>query len=183
MEKNKKTIIALILGFFVLAGLFAAILKILKDIPANSEAFISQKKELALLENKTKGLQEFEKEYKINAEGLDKIDKLFINFENPVDFINFLNYLRNTAADSGVSINIFPPSPKKEASGSPWPSITFQVSGSGRFLNLMRFLEKIENSPYLIEISGLSAKITKGDEKKISQDEINATLSLTVFAQ
>ncbi|PIS39150.1 MAG: hypothetical protein COT33_03435 [Candidatus Nealsonbacteria bacterium CG08_land_8_20_14_0_20_38_20] len=181
MGENKKIVIALISGLFILVLLLAFIFKILKDIPENSKALISQKTELNLLENKIAGLESFEREYKINKEELEKIDKLLLDVENPVDFINFLNFLRKTAADSGVSINISPPSPKKEVSGSPWRSIAFQISGSGKFLNLMRFLDKLKNSPYLLEVSGLSARAAREDEKKLSPDEININLFLTIF--
>ncbi|MBU4299411.1 hypothetical protein KJ636_05210 [Patescibacteria group bacterium] len=183
MGENKKTIIALISGLFILVLLLVFIFKILKDIPENSKDLISQKTELNLLENKIAGIESFEREYKINKEELEKIDKLLLEFGNPVNFIDFLNFLRKTAADSEVSINISPPSPKKEVSGSPWPSITFQISGSGKFLNLMRFLDKLKNSPYLLEVSDLSARAVREDEKKSPPDEINANLSLMVFVK
>jgi hypothetical protein len=45
----------------------------------------------------------------------------------------------------------------------------------------MRFLDKLKNSPYLLEVSGLSARVAREDEKKLSPGEININLSLTIF--
>lgn len=183
MGTNKKVIIASILGIVILLFISAVIFQTVKDIKKNSGALIYQKKELVLLENKIKDLKEFEKEYKINKGELEKIDKLFIEPENPVELINFLNFLRKTAADSEITINIFPSSPKKEVPEEPWPFIGFQISGKGKFKNLIGFLEKIENSPYLIDISGFSIRIMSEAEKKSSADEISANLFLKTFTQ
>jgi hypothetical protein len=181
MSKNKKIIIASILGLIILSLISTVIFQTAKAIKTNSRALVFQKKELVLLENKIKDLEEFEKEYKTYKGELEKINKLFIEPENPVEFINFLNFLRKTATDSEVAINISPPSQKKEVSSEPWPYITFQISGAGKFKNVIRFLEKIENSPYLIEISGLSLKIMAEAEKKSSPGEISANLFLKAF--
>lgn len=183
MNKNKKIITASILGILIFAFISTVIFQTTKAIKKNSDDLIFQKKELILLANKIKDLEEFEKKYKDNKEELEKTDKLFIEPENPVEFINFLNFLRKTATDSEVAINISPPSQKKAEVSQPWPFITFQISGSGKFTNLMKFLEKMENSPYLIEISGLSMTVISRTEKKFSPDEISANLFLSAFTQ
>lgn len=179
MGKNKKIIIASILGIGILF-ILTVIFQTINNIKENSQALISQKKELILLENKIKGLKAIEKELKIKEEELEKINKLFIEPEDPVELINFVSFLRKIATDSEIIINISPPFHKKE----PPAFLIFQISGQGKFVGMMKFLEKLENNPYyLIEISNLSLKATRENEEEIEPIIIEANLSLKVYSR
>ncbi len=178
MSKNKKIIVALILGIAISSFILVVILQSLKDVQANSKNLLSQKKELVLLENKIKDLQGFKEEYKTKKTELEKINNLFVDPENPVDFIIFLNFLRKTAADSEIEISISNPSQK--GGKEPWSSLVFQISGKGKFINTIKFLEKLKNSPYLLDISNISI-IVERDEKNPSETKINTNISLTAF--
>lgn len=179
MKLNKKIIASLILGIIASAVISFFILDIGKNINENSQTFLSQKKELVLVENKIKDLEDFENDYKANQGDLEKINNLFINPQDPSNFIDFLNFIRKTATDSEVAIDISPPS---QYSGEPWHYLIFQISGKGKFINFMKLLEKIENSPYLIEVPNLSVAGIKSEREKISsQNEINFNLSLKSF--
>ncbi|MFA7715294.1 MAG: hypothetical protein WCX77_04325, partial [Candidatus Paceibacterota bacterium] len=54
------------------------------------------------------------------------------------------------------------------AEGS-WPSLNFQISLNGSLPNVLKFIEKMTNLPYLIEIHGLN--IAK-DSQPQTQDEM-----------
>lgn len=179
MTKNKKIIIAVIFGITSFSLISVIIFQTLKDIQINSSDLISQKKELTLLESKIEDLREFEKEYKANKTELEKISNLFIDAENPLDLISFLNFLRKTAGDSGISITISSPAEKKDS--ELWPFLNFQVSANGKIKDTLRFLEKIENSPYLTEVSNISIMVL--DKKKNSPDEISTSLLLRIYTR
>jgi len=44
-----------------------------------------------------------------------------------------------------------------------WPSISMQIKFSGSFQNTLKFINKLENSPYFLSIESL--KMNKSEEK------------------
>lgn len=185
MNPNKKIIFTSgILGIISLIFIFLIICPLLNNIKKNSEALISQKRELASLESEIENLKNFEKIYQSHRENLEKIDKLFIDPEIPTDIIKFVGFLRKIAEDSQISIDISSPTPKKEIAVDPWSSITFQVALKGKFSNFGKFLEKIETGPYLIEILNLNAR--RLTEKELESKEFeelplaNTSISLSI---
>ncbi len=187
MNPNKKIIFTSgILGIISLIFIFLIICPLLNNIKKNSEALISQKRELASLEGEIENLKNFGKIYQAQHENLEKIDKLFIDPEIPTDIIKFVGFLRKIAEDSQISIDISSPTPKKEIAADPWPSITFQVALKGKFSDFGKFLEKIETGPYLIEILNLNAR--RLTEKELESKEgwfeelplANTSISLSI---
>jgi len=177
MTKNKKNVI-LVLGMLGLIFSSYLIFQTIRDIKKGSSALLSQREKTILLEKKIKALEEINKNYKNDKEKLEKIDSLFVKADEPISFIKFINFLRQTEESCQVSINISPPSLQKKDSV---PYLSFQVSGEGRFIGVMRFLEKIENSPYLIEISRLSLRRVIPKEKALPK-KLGFNLSLKVYS-
>ena len=162
-----------IIVFLVLAVsiLIFGVYPIFKDIEKNSEELVNQKKELVILEAQITNLEKFKIVYKNLEEILERIQGLFVDARVPVDFIRFLE---NTAESSSLDISISPTSSGKFGSDY-WQSLIFQISSSGSFSNFLRFLEKLENNPYLIEVQSLN----------ISRDgeNVRAIFSIKVFAE
>lgn len=179
MNFDKKIYItAAILITLVLSLIFLVILPISRNIKKTSEELISQRNNLSSLEKELESL----KGGKISRDSISEISKrineLFIDSEIPVKFINFLE---QESASSQLSIEISPiSSSKKEA--DPWPSLSFQVRTDGSFQNFLKFLERIENSPYLIEIISLSLEKSK-EEVKSQPLSISAILVIKVFTR
>lgn len=165
--KSKIYISSIIFGLITLALAGFLIYFLFRDIKNNSQELFNTKKELALIKDRTRKIKNFEKIYKDYQPNLAKIDQLFVDPKNPVDFFLFLEKL---AFDLGISMEISPliPSGKKSEIDS-WPSAIFQVSIKGSFSDFLRFFEKLEMSSYLIEIQNLTLK--KISEKKIEQEQ------------
>ena len=168
----------IILIYFVIYPLF-------KEIKINSEDLISKKQSSATLERKVENLKQFQTLWFEIQPNLEKIDKLFIDPEVPVEFISFLE---ETASDCGLLVEIFP-APTLKTTGDPWPSIFFQISSTASFSKFFKFLEKLETSPYLIEIQNLNVRrLTEKDleqkafEKFSLGDTIN-TLLMKVYTK
>ena len=106
-----------------------------------------------------------------------KSDKLFIDPDMPLDFIGFLEA---TAADCGITASLTPSAKSKEEKDY-WPSINFQVQLTGDFPSSMKFLKKIESSPYLTDVNGVkmgtgtldSASGQDGAAKRLVESEIS----------
>lgn len=137
--------IALLLVCFLIRPLFL-------DIKHVSENLVSQKGQLIDLENKSENIKKFQTAYESRQSNLEKIDELFIDREEPIGFIEFLE---KEAQAARLSIEITPVTSKASADDF-WPSTNFSLTLNGSFPRFLQFLDKIESSPYLIDLSNLS---------------------------
>ncbi len=149
-----------------------------REIKSNSRELVFQKESSTALQAKILNLEKFKVLRKSLEEFLEKTQGLFVNSSLPIEFINFLETISGRCQ---VQIEISPPSAGK-IEKDPWPSLTFQISLTGSFSNFLKFLEKLENSPYLVEIQNVN--ISKATKKGGgSPDDVGATFSLKVFAK
>ena len=151
MSQNKNLsliilgVIALLLIGFVTRPLFL-------DIKNTSENLVFQKGQLIDLENKSENIKKFQIAYESRQANLEKMGKLFVDKEEPIGFIKFLEKEAKTAR---LFIEITPTTSKVVA-GDFWPSTNFQLTLNGSFPHFLQFLDRLESSPYLIELSNLS---------------------------
>lgn len=143
------------------------------QIQNKSSELISQKNRLAELEAKSQNLKGFQLAYKTHQLQLAKINQLFINPEEPLDFIEFLE----KEAESGqLEVKISPFSSQQEKQ-SPWPYLDFQLTLTGAFPEFLKFLERLEFNPYLLEVPNLSVR------KEPKSSRISANLLIKVYSQ
>ncbi|MCK4781781.1 hypothetical protein KAS79_02535 [Candidatus Parcubacteria bacterium] len=172
MKFNKDIIVLLgIIGVVILGLMFLVILPLKDEIRESSEQFSEIKNNLALLEVKTENIEEIKQDYQSFRTDSDKINKLFIDFDAPLEFIRFLE---KNAEDSGLLIKISSVS-SMENEADFWPSLIFQMTLDGSSSDFLRYIQKIENSPYLIEITNLSVR-------KV-ENKVKANLSIKVYAK
>ncbi len=154
--------IYLIGGILVIINLILIIFVIfplINGIKKKSEDLVFQKTELILLEQKKENLVNLKKIYTARQTGLEKIEAVFVDPETPIDFISFLE---ETAKTSQASIKISLASETKEETDF-GPALSFNISLEGPFPNFLKFLEKLENSLYLIEILDLNIRRLNGE--------------------
>ena len=180
--------ITISLASFVLAILVFVIFIIyplFNEIKKGSADALTQKNTLAELETKTKNLQRFQAIYKSYEPNLEKIDTLLIN---PAEPINFIEFLEKAASQSQLSIEISPLAPAK-IEEDPWPSMNFRLVLTGSFPDFLKFFEKLELSPYLLETLDLSMRrlhewdIKAEKYKDFSVGDVNATLLIKTYSQ
>lgn len=148
------------------------------EIKKNSKELISQKEKLVSLEIKIDNLEKFKNLYQKYKPNLEKIDNLFIDSEVPVGFIGFME---KTAKESQMEIKISPTSSRKTEK-DPWSFIVFQINSNSSPFNFLKFLEKLETSPYLINIQNLN--ITKLSKSEVlSVEEIKTAFSIKVYTK
>lgn len=187
MSPQKKTIIiSIIAGLADLALIFFIIFPLFREIKKNSQEITSAKKDLILLETKIQNIEKFKETAKTIQPNLEKGESIFIDPKAPVDFIKFLE---KVAADSGILIDIFPASNIQAEKKDSFPSMAFQIVLTGSFPNCLKFMEKMENSPYLLEIQNLT--VTRLAEQEFGRKElagfsigsVRTNLSLKVYTQ
>lgn len=182
--KNKAYIVSIISALIALLVCIFLVYPILRGIKKNSESWVDFKKELISLQDKIKSVQEFKADMRDLQPDLEKIDKLLIDSGLPIDFIKFLE---KTSEDSGISVEITSATlPLVEE--QTWPSLAFQLSLNGSFPSFLKFLERTEAGPYLIEIQNMNIRKTKeeiANAKKVAQikERIAANLIIKVFAK
>ena len=148
-------------------------------IKNDSKKLISRRNEAAILQAQSIEVENFKKIYYTYKPNLEKIGQLFIDQKNPAEFIKFLE---TTAADSGLKVKIsLTASSAKEKNDF----ITFQLFCNDDFLKIMRFSEKLEHGPYLIDIKSFSAK--NSGESAISKNngsgKVDANFSINAFTK
>jgi len=169
-QKNNISIVFFLILFIL--TFFLVIFPLLKDIQSKAKELSLQENKSITLQLKIDGLERFKDTYKGLEGDLKKIDDLFVNLEVPVEFINFLE---NEAQQLNLDFKISSAS-NYANNPNPWSYIIFQATADGNFSDLVKFLEKIENSSYLIEIININIR-EDGD------GVIRATFSIKVFAK
>ncbi len=171
------TLLVIFLVVFVITPLF-------KGIKKSSDNLLFEKERIILLQEKKESLDRTEVLYKNYQSDLARIEEYLIDPEVPIDFIRFLE---NVSDDSNVNLEII--SMVKNEESEPWPSLSFRVLVAGSFPDFLRFLEKIENSPYLIEILDLNGKRLTESELRarefegLSLDGVSVSFFFKVYTQ
>jgi len=177
-SKNKIYIISGALAIFTILMVVVCIF-LLNEIVKKSEDLAFGKSQVFSLEKEFTDIEGFKKQYGNYQPNLVKIDQLFIDSHNPVDFFRFLE---KTASDHGLKLNVSIP----KFSGTAVISGDFQISLFGDFPKIVEFIQAIENGQYLIQIKSLNiAKqtVVGSFAKEQVSNQFNATVSMSVLAK
>lgn len=187
MESKRKIYISIIFfGAISLLLIILVLIPLVRNIRKYSADLVSQKKDLAMLQKEIETFNETKSLYEDAKENINKIDKLFYDPDNPLDFLNFLT---KKPADYNVKNEILKMLTDAYNQSSPWPSVSFQISSTGSFSSLMKFLKNLEAGPYLIEISNinirrLTVSDLQGEKLKVfSLGDVSAALSIKVYSK
>lgn len=184
-QKQKLNLSIIIFGLVYVVLIVFVVSPLLSGIKKNSQDLTFQKQTLASFEAKLENLNRFKALYHEVEPNLEKVSNLLINPEVPVEFIAFLE---NTASNCQLFIDISSAIPTKAKEDS-WPALIFQINSIGSFPRFLKFLEKLETSPYLIRIQGLSIRrLTESDlqieaMKGFAIGDVRAVFSIKVFTQ
>lgn len=189
---NYKQKLQLYLGLIIIVSLLLVvfcILPALRGIFKTSKELALKRQELASVEMMAQNFENFEKNFYLYEEGLEEMENLLsqeslIDPEIPVSFINFF---QEQAAGLNLSLKITPVA-FHEKEDDFWNYMTFRIDGSGRFIDMMRFLEKLENSRWLVAESDFSiVKQPKFEGQTLEQDNrgdfVKINLLIEVYAQ
>lgn len=138
-----------------------------------SQDIASQKKAQGLLESRIKDFTNFQKNYSFYQPIFEKLENSFVDKEAPIEFIEFLE---KEANDANLAIKISPSTVNSKEKEN-WIPIGFQILLQGNFSNGLRFLERLEQCPWLVEILRVNI------EKIPENNNIKLTLEIKVFAK
>ena len=176
---NQKTIIA-IATLLVVILLFGALVvfPLFQGIKRDSRDLESQYLKVLTAASSEKEAAEFLEFFEANEESFNVIENIFVDAQTPIGFIRFIEEI---AAASNLTVEITPDTPKKQK-GVPWPIMDFQFASSASYPAFLRFLEKLENGPYLLSLQNVSLTRERffQDEENIAKD-VSFTLLVQVF--
>jgi len=177
---NQKTIIALaaLLIVILLFGALA-VFPLFQGIKRDSKDLESQYVKVLTAASAEKEVAKFLESFEVNEEGFNVIENIFVDAETPIGFIQFIEEI---AATSNLAVKITP-DVVKEQKGVPWPVMSFQLASSASYPAFFRFLEKLENGPYLLSLqsTSLTRNRISQDEEKSTLKDVSFTLSVQVF--
>ena len=131
----------------VLISVLSAVFFLVSEVGKNSQGLLAQKQEFLSSEKKLSDLEGDRQKLEEHKKDLEKIDTLLVEHSSPTDFTDFLR---------GLTANPLGSIPYKEIKDK--ALLSFSVSFSGSFPDLLRFIDKIENGPYLSEITTLNVR-------------------------
>jgi hypothetical protein len=177
--------ISIVLGLVVLVLIFFVIIPIFKDIKEAAYNIIEAKKDLVFFEKEVKRAEAFEENYNNLEITPEKIDKFLIDSSVPIEFIDFLE---NLAKKQNLSIKISPAF-SIESSETSFNSMVFKIETSGNFSEIMKFLGKMESSPYFVLIDkfyireGAGRSNIVGQENTMIFGQVFSTIEIKVYAK
>jgi len=178
MEK-KIYITSGIFALLVISLMLFFIWPLFLSIKNNSENLLSIKNNAALLKLQNQEIENFKKIYPDYQSNLAIMESAFLEKDNPIDFIKFLE---NTARDSGSNpkISLLPGALQGNQN-----RVTFQVFFSDDFLKIMDFCNKLEGGPYAITIENIAIKSSNQDatSKNYPSGKVDATFSIHAFVK
>ena len=167
--------IAIIVAFslFLIRPLFLSIAEDAKEL-------FDGKTSIFLRTEEIKNLQSNKVFYESNQESLLRIEEQFVSADIPIDLITFLE---DSTISSGVKIDISPGTTGTQSKDA-WPTFNLLLSVEGSSAGLLKFLDKLENGQYFIDISSLSiGTVKKGELEERTVEAINAALSIKALVK
>jgi len=180
MSQKGRTILFSVLFsiLFLLISIFL-ILPTFREIKRTSKEISQTKSKLKEIAQRQEEIEKFKKIFPEIKENLLKFENSFLNKEIPIDFVEFLEKIaRDLKVQSQIAIL-----------GSSENSISFLIRGAGFPENVFRFIEKVENCNYLIQIekirmSKLSEVELKVEEfKEFSKNDLRFEILFSVLAK
>jgi hypothetical protein len=166
---KKMAILSLFFLMVALILIFLFALPLFNEIEKYSQNITNKNSELSFFEKDAIQSKEFEKDRASLNLDINKIDNSFAKVQAPIDLIKFWE---ETARACKLFIEISPTSQKSLPSVK---EIGFNLQIQGIFPDILRFIEKIENGPYLIQIQNYSSTL--------GQSGVNTEIKVIVFAK
>jgi len=181
----KRKIYLTAISFLIIFALaiILGILPLIKEIKRSSENLVFQKRALDFFQQQLMNLEDFQENYSFYQPTLERIEMSFVAAEAPVNFIEFLE---REAQESELKIEIYPlilPLAKTDL----WRSSSLRIMVGGPFSNCSAFLEKLEQSLYLVEVFQLTIERIEEEGpgrrfEGLSLGDVSFNISLKTFS-
>jgi len=184
MEVRKQIRIIVLSGLIlVLLLLWFFIVPQIKAVKKAARAYAIQKNVISILEAQKQSFENYKKNYPSYEKTIERIQGGFVNPQEPLVFIEFLE---REATTTNLQINISPFETKINKEDL-WKSTGFRIKLAGSFSSFLTFLSHLEQSQFLVDVSSVNVeKIQERINEKVLKEleigDIIAEISLRVFS-
>jgi hypothetical protein len=180
---NKPLTLAAMFAAAVAAMIIFAVVPLIADIKSAGSQISGQIAEAADYDRRIVNARGFTLFNKRESRDMEKIAGVFADGRMPLELINSLE---NAAKSSGVEYEFLPAAAQNPKNS--WPAIKIEVSVSGAVPAILQFIERLENSPYLIEIESAAIRAAvepaaRQNLPRISSDAAEARILLKIYAK
>ena len=157
--RNKMIATFLAYSLLIFFIIYFIIFPRVKFIRENGREIIERRVFLEEQYIRARNFKENNEEMKLVDADIQKLDEVFVNYDNDLQFIETLEKI---AIDNNVNQKISLGAIKNEEI-SEFEKITLEISANGNFLNIMNYLIDLETLNYYINISSLDIFESKVD--------------------
>ena len=176
MRAKQKLIVAtLSFGTFSMLFLGVILYPVFQGVARDHKEVLAHKRELLQLRSDQESSNEFGKIVEQYTGEFQRMGNLFVDSDTPIALFRFLD---EAAASFGLRTEKALGS-LQLLQGDRWPSLEVRLAGEGPYPDIMAFLQKIENAPYLLEVKTLNMSQKRGGQQ--NQERIEFSLSMKVF--
>ena len=180
MKAKQKTFIAASsFGVFTVIFLVVIVYTVIQGVLEDRGQVLVHKRELLQLQEYEKSSRELEMFSAQYAGEFLRLKNLLVDSETPIAFFRFLD---ETADLFRLRIEKAPGA-VQHLKGDRWPSFEIRLAGDGVYPDVMAFLQKIENGPYLLEIKTFTLTTEGRFTNLESQGEVEFISSWKVFTR
>lgn len=177
LKADKKYVYLLFFAGFSLCLISFVIFPLVQRIKNNSQELIREKEQKNYFFLEKSNLQGSRAVYEKITPDLGKVDDIFLVGKTPIE-LELIKFLEKAASDFNISIKISSVGSenKKENQLS---FMTVNLEASGSFNDFFKFLDRIENGNYLVEINNLI--INRSTDNESVNGGVLSSVSLNVF--
>jgi hypothetical protein len=167
---NKPLFAAIIFTVVCAAMIFGVVLPLVFSIKNFGLQIAQQQTAIANDERRIRDARafgQFEKQHKADLEALGGI---LVDGQMPLDLINSLEI---AAKNTNVKID-FSPTMAQQPEKDDWPSITMEAEVSGAVTDILQFIKKIDNIPYLLSIRSIGIRANMSADSAVQNQTANS---------
>ncbi|MCX6719921.1 MAG: hypothetical protein NTV36_02330 [Candidatus Staskawiczbacteria bacterium] len=140
-------------------------------VQKNAAANVEIARQKIILSMKTEQIKKFKADYDARKKNFDEVDQIFVDSQNPVDFIEFIENISDAEhINSKISVS----------SQTGENQLFFQIRTTGNYVHTFNFVRKLETGPFAVEINQFNvSKLTAKD----SGDGVIADISISVLSR
>ena len=143
---------------------------LVSEIGAVRTEIIAQQDNAAKMDNRILKVRQYREFAKKEESNIKKMEGLLTDSQMP----DFIDYLEDSAATSGVEVT-FSPSISRNDSSEEWSSMDYQADIIGDINNILKFVKEIEIGPYLVRIDGFSIEAGISKTSAVGKSQVAET--------
>lgn len=184
MNREKTAIVVIALAILLLTALGGG--KVVTDTLQVMEEFGHVHQKMHSVQQERAQLEALGDDFSRYEEEVETIQNLFFDPDKPLDFIGFLEGMAESLGLQFRIQSIHEATASSEEDEVPWKGVVVRTASIGQFAEVMRFLEAMENAPFLVRIESVGMEEVREqaivrDFSSPAPDDILLTLSLRVF--